>query len=209
MTPAYPAPPWHTHGRAYAQLFVVDAARLHLPEGFRPVALAGRAIGILALIEYVAPSPLTYAELVWMPCMVRAGDDRGYFVERMYVDSAASLAGGRELWALPKQLATFAIREREATIETEDGASLVVELAKRGPAITVPISSGTIQDGGDAVVRFRGSGRARLRAGGLRVKSARGLDAWTGWAGAVRLPGIGGALDSFEITMHPPLHLPK
>jgi len=206
---AYPTPPWHTHGRAFVQPFVVDRQALRLPPGFDAVTIAGRAIGVLGLIEYVAPSPLVYAELVWMPCLARAGGSRGYFVEKMYVDSEASLAGGREIWALPKQLARFSIGEREASIETSDGAHLVLELRRRGPTVPTSIAGATLQDGGDDIVRFKGSGTTRLRSGGLRVLEARGLDAWMGWTGARRMPGLGAALETFEVTMHPPRRLPR
>ncbi len=201
----YPPVPWHTHGRAFMQPYLVRAADLALPDGFRPVTVARRCVGILALIEYVAPSPLTYAELLWMPCMVSASGLRGYYVAKMYVDSTASLAAGRELWALPKQLARFEIGEREATIETEDGAHLELSLARRGPAVPLRVSAGTVQDGGADLVRFRGTGRARAASGGVSVRSAEGVDRWNGFATARRLPGIGAALASFEITMLPPL----
>ena len=86
----YPPAPWHTHGRAFLQPYLVRASDVALPEGFRPVTVAGRCVGILGLVEYVAPSPLTYAELLWMPCMISASGLRGYYVAKMYVDSAAS-----------------------------------------------------------------------------------------------------------------------
>ncbi|MEO7091921.1 MAG: acetoacetate decarboxylase family protein [Polyangiales bacterium] len=203
--PAYPPAPWHTHGRAFVQSFLVRAADLELPDGFRPVAVAGRCVGILALIEYVAPSPLTYAELTWMPCMVSAGGVRGYYVAKMYVDSPASLAAGRELWALPKQLARFEIGEREATIATEDGAHLELSLARRGPALSLRARASTVQDGGADLVRFRGTGMARTSSGGVTVRAAEGIDGWTGFASARRLPGLGAALSDFAITMLPPL----
>lgn len=201
----YPAAPWHTHGRAFMQPYLVRASDLVLPDGFRPVAVAGRCVGILGLVQYLAPSPLTYAELIWMPCMISTSGLRGYYVAKMYVDSAASLAAGRELWALPKQLARFEIGEREATIDTEDGAHLVLSLARRGPALPLRVGAGTVQDGGADLVRFRGTGTARTSSGGVTVRSAEGVDGWTGFATARRMPGLGAALSSFEITMLPPL----
>ncbi len=210
---AYPPAPWHTHGRAWAQPFLVDARALDLPPGFRPVTIADRAIGVLALIEYVAPSPLTYAELTWMPCTVTARAAgrtvRGTFVDTMYVDSAASLAGGRALWALPKVLARFAIGAREATIDTDDGAHLVLELGARGPALPLRGAGGTVQDAGPELVRFRGAGSARVAPGSLRVREARGTESWRGFATARRLPGLGVALTSFEVAMLAPQRLPR
>lgn len=201
----YPAAPWHTHGRAFLQPYLVRAADVVLPEGFRPVAVAGRCIGILGLVEYLAPSPLTYAELIWMPCMVSVGDLRGYYVAKMYVDSAASLAAGRELWALPKQLARFEIGAGEVTIETDDGAHVELSLLQRGPSIPLRAGAGTIQADGADLVRFRGAGTARAASGGVVVRGAEGVQGWTGFATARRLPALGAALTSFAITMLPPL----
>ncbi len=204
MTDCPPAP-WQTHGRAFIQPYLVRASDLALPAGFRPVAVAGRCVGMLALIEYQPPSPLTYAELVWMPCMISASGLRGYYVAKMYVDSPASLAAGRELWALPKQLARFEIGDREAIIETEDGAHLELSLVQRGPALPLRAGAGTVQDGGADLVRFRGTGTARTASGGITVRTAKGVDGWTGFATARRVPGLGAALTSFAITMLPPL----
>jgi hypothetical protein len=197
------------HGRAFVQPFVVHASQLQLPDGFSAVTIAGRAIGVLGLIEYLPPSPLVYSELVWMPCIVRAGGKRGYFVEKMYVDSDASLAGGRAIWALPKQKATFEITEGSAAIETSDGARLVLELRRRGPGARARTGGGTLQVGVDDIVQFRGSGSAKLSSGSMHIREASGLDRWMGWSGAHRMPAVGIALEDFAITMREPQHLPR
>lgn len=210
METSHPPAPWRTHGRALFQPFLVRADTLRLPAGFAPRTVAGRAVGVLGLVEYVAPSPLCYRELVWMPCFVSAPTDAGrrasgYWVEKMYVDSEASLRGGREIWALPKQLARFDWGASEVVVETEDGARLVIEISVRGPALGGPSEIATLQDGGGGeIVRFRGSGRATLRSARMRVREARGVEGWSGWSGAVRLPALGAALADFEITMHEP-----
>lgn len=211
VEPRYPEPPWHTHGRAIFQAFAVRAEALRLPAGLSPVTRLGRAIGVLGLVEYVTPSPLSYRELVWMPCFVSAPVEggrraRGYFVETMLVDSEASLRGGRELWALPKRMARFEWSEREAIVEDGEGARVVLAIDERGPAIRGRSSIATIQDGGGgALVRFRGSGTARVRSARLRIREARGIEGWAGLASATRLPALGFALSDFAITMHPPV----
>ena len=203
---SYPPAPWQTHGHAIVQPYLVDASRLRLPAGFAPVTIAGRAVGVLGLVVYEPPSPLCYAELVWMPCLVSVMADgrrrRGYFVEKMYVDSDASLAGGRELWALPKQKARFEVGEREAIVETEDGARLVLELRRRGPTVRASVGGATLQDAGAAVVRFRGGGTAQLGSAHLKVREERGTEGWMGWPGARRMPALGIGMRDFEITMH-------
>lgn len=210
---SYPPPPWHTHGRAFVQPFLVDARSLALPPGFDPVSIAGRAVGMLGFIEYTAPSPLAYGELVWMPCMVRITSEgrhhRGYYVDKMYVDDDASLEAGRTEWALPKQKARFEVIHSSGvaarvTVDTEDGAHLVLDVRARGPSLSTPVGSSTLQDAGDHVVRFHGSGKAQLSSGAITIAEARGVDAWTGFLGARRLPGAGAAMRDFAITMHAP-----
>jgi hypothetical protein len=183
------------------QPYLVDAATLTLPPGFRALAFAGRAVGVLALIEYVPPSPLVYAELAWMPCIVSAGGKHGYYIAKMYVDSRDSLAGGREIWAIPKQMARFSITSDAATVDTEDGAHIELALKKRGPAVPLNAATGTLQSRAGEIVRFRGKGVARVASGGLTVKRADGTGGWLGWTGARRLPGLGVALTDFALTM--------
>ncbi len=200
----WPAPPWHTRGRAWLQPYLVDPRSPALPPGFEPVAAFGRTIGLLGLIEYVPPSPLVYAELVWIPCLVRAGGRRAAFVDRMFVDDDTSLAAGRAMWALPKQRARFEISDRTARVVTADGAELELDLARRGPTVRAPLRASTLQLDRGAVIRFLGSGAASIASGGLRVRAARGVDGWAGFASARRVPGAGVALTDFAITMHPP-----
>ncbi|SDT13645.1 acetoacetate decarboxylase [Nocardioides scoriae] len=91
---AYPASPWLLHGQLWLSLFGVrrgeDPAR---PD--RPAGLYG-----VALVSYETPSPLVYGELL----VARAAAGRAQVTE-IWVDSPASRAGGRDLWAIPKELA--------------------------------------------------------------------------------------------------------
>jgi acetoacetate decarboxylase len=62
-----------------------------------------------ALVRYVEPSPLTYSELL-VARLNRGGSEMAtgtVTVTDIWVDSPDSVAGGRELWALPKQLCDF------------------------------------------------------------------------------------------------------
>ena len=56
-----------------------------------------------AFVSYEEPSPLTYSELL----VARLVEGRRVQVPDIWVDSPASMAGGRELWAIPKGLADF------------------------------------------------------------------------------------------------------
>jgi acetoacetate decarboxylase len=84
---SHPAPPWHLNGE-----FVVVPARVK-PRALGGVLLANYTSGTLAYRELIV-----FERATW----------RGMVVSHIYVDDEQSLSGGREIWGLPKELATFA-----------------------------------------------------------------------------------------------------
>lgn len=94
---AYPAAPWTMTGQLWLSLFKV-----------RDGDHAEREPGIygVALVNYEEPSPLTYGELLVARPVKK--DGTGYVnITDIWVDSPASMHGGRELWAIPKDLCDF------------------------------------------------------------------------------------------------------
>jgi hypothetical protein len=96
---SYPPAPWYMHGQLWLSLFRVR-------EGDHP----DREPGVYgaALVKYEDPSPLTYGELL-VAHMVSTGSKppKAVSITDIWVDSPASVAGGRELWAIPKDLCDF------------------------------------------------------------------------------------------------------
>ena len=118
---SYPPAPWQMHGQLWLSLFRVR-------EGDHP----DRAPGVhgVALVKYEDPSPLTYGELL-VAHLVRPGSSaprsaRAVNITDIWVDSPASVAGGRELWAIPKDLCefTFISGRRGPTTHTSWTATL-------------------------------------------------------------------------------------
>lgn len=211
MDSAYPAPPWDTHGFSVSIPYVVRASDVTLPAPLEAVSIAGRAAGLLLYVQYRAPSPLEYDELVWMPCMtrVRGGRARGYHVAVMYVDHAGSLAGGREIWKLPKTLARFTRHGRGVHVEADDGTRLSLDLSVRGPGLRARSHATTLQVDGERIVRFRGDVDARARFARARVtRFESSLPAWHSFHGAQRVPGVAAALDPFHSIMQAPTDVP-
>lgn len=97
MTP-YPPAPWHMHGSLWLSAFRLreDADERH-PAGSYGVAL----------VSYEDPSPLTYHELLVARTTKNRAGKGAVTITDIWVDSEASRAGGRELWAIPKQLCDF------------------------------------------------------------------------------------------------------
>lgn len=199
---AYPQPPWATVGWAAFRAYLVPVEHVRVPEGLEIEARAGRTLGLLGVVDYRPPSPLAYRELVWMPARVRARGRRGHFVAKMFVDDERSLAAGREVWALPKQLARFELSEDLVEMWGSDGSNVRVALGRRWPAIAMSSAIVTLQAREGAIVRFRGETRGRSAPRSMRVEPS-GLDGtWMGLAHATPLGAI--ELRSFETTMCAP-----
>ena len=157
----YPDAPWQLHGQLWLSLFRVRPGDdPHHPD--RPAGVYGAA-----LVSYEAPSPLTYSELlVARPVGTQAQ------VTDIWVDSPDSRDGGRELWAIPKDLATFRRTTGSGTVDrttwevAHDGRPSVTarfsDVSRRAPA-RLPFAFATRQvraDGEVVVTRVTGSGRA-------------------------------------------------
>jgi acetoacetate decarboxylase len=61
----------------------------------------------VALVSYEEPSPLTYHELLLARTVKNAAGKGAVTITDIWVDSPASQAGGRALWAIPKELCDF------------------------------------------------------------------------------------------------------
>ena len=94
----YPPAPWHMHGSLWLSAFKLreDADDRH------PAGTYG-----VALVSYEDPSPLTYHELLVARTTKNRAGKGAVTITDIWVDSAASQAGGRELWAIPKELCDF------------------------------------------------------------------------------------------------------
>ena len=140
---AYPPAPWQMVGQLWLSLF-----RLREPvDALRPAGIYGAAF-----VSYEPGSPLTYSELlVARPIPAPEGRGKRVSITDIWVDSPASVAGGRELWAIPKGLCDFELdtSHRGPLSSTEWSASF----GRR------PIASASFTDVSRAMLRipFRGS----------------------------------------------------
>ncbi|MGJ9412119.1 acetoacetate decarboxylase family protein [Aeromicrobium sp. CF4.19] len=129
----YPPEPWDLHGDATAALFLVPVADVPAapPPGTTVVTVAGRAVVTVAFFRYREPSPLRYGE-VMATVLVRRGLRLRVHIPQIWVDSPASRDGGRDLWAIPKDLAVFS--GDPGTAMTGEGiASVILDRVRRLP----------------------------------------------------------------------------
>jgi hypothetical protein len=107
---SYPAAPWALKGFAVQTLQLVDTARARsfIPPDLDIVSvLPGKTLGVMYLASYEPGSILTYNELIIAPALTRYGKNIGFWISHIYVDHPDSMAGGRAIWGLPKELAQF------------------------------------------------------------------------------------------------------
>jgi acetoacetate decarboxylase len=106
----YPPAPWSLKGFALQSLRLVDSARAQafVPPPLQIVSvLPGKTLGVLYVASYGPESVLSYNELIVAPALTCYRKHIGFWISHIYVDHPDSIAGGREIWGLPKQLAQF------------------------------------------------------------------------------------------------------
>jgi hypothetical protein len=166
---AYPPAPWRLIGRAYLNLQLVPIRIIHgVPSSLRVVqVLPGRTLGGIYLAQYGEESTLAYSELIVFSALVRCGRRFGGWVSHIYVDSAESVAGGRSIWGLPKELAMFEWGER-VTVRTSgiEILSAAISEARFRTPIKAPLPAFGVRDG--ALLHF--TGRCRGRVGASRTR---------------------------------------
>jgi acetoacetate decarboxylase len=162
---AYPAAPWQMVGSLWLSLFRLKQD----VDELRPAGVYGAAF-----VSYEEGSPLTYSELL-VARSIRSGEHkRRVTITDIWVDSPASVAGGRELWAIPKGLCDFTLEstyrgpitttEWSASIDRRPVASATfTDVSRLAPRL--PFKGGTWQPelpegGGEKKATLQGSSKA-------------------------------------------------
>lgn len=111
-TATYPPEPWHLGGSMLMTAWRIPTAEMRavlgdrMPDGVVPVVRGAHAFVITAFVRYEPGGVLSYDELL-LAVVARRGRQLITTIPRIWVDSPASLAGGRTLWGIPKHLADF------------------------------------------------------------------------------------------------------
>jgi acetoacetate decarboxylase len=170
MNTSYPPAPWHLYGTAFQtfQLIDLERSRALVPAEFEIVSvLPGKTLGGLYLSVYEGNSTLIYHELIVVAGLVRYRNQIGSWISHIYVDHPASVAGGRNIWGLPKELAEFEWDEERVKVTQEDSLLCNVQHGQSG----LPLSpmgkskiSGKVFSGLDKdILMFQGKFEAWLK----------------------------------------------
>lgn len=106
----YPQAPWTLQGYAIQTLqpLDIDSVRPLIPSELEIIPVwPGKTLGGVYLSHYGSGSVLEYSELIVIAALVTHKGKFGGWVSHIYVDNPDSVAGGREIWGLPKELAEF------------------------------------------------------------------------------------------------------
>lgn len=120
---SYPQAPWILQGYAFQtlQLIDIDRVRPFVPAELDIISVfPGKTVGGVYLSKYGASSVLEYSELIIISGLHSYKGNFGGWVSHIYVDNPDSVAGGREIWGLPKELAEFTWTENSVTVRQEN-----------------------------------------------------------------------------------------
>ncbi|GAA4525761.1 acetoacetate decarboxylase family protein [Amycolatopsis samaneae] len=135
----YPPEPWHLAGDAWLSVWRVPLDEIPaLPEGARPLVWRGHATVVTAWIDYRPPGQLSYHEL--LATVAVHGRRAAASITAIWVDSETSLAGGRALWGIPKDLAAFEFTGGHAFTATAATGDDWIATAAFTPRLGLPLA---------------------------------------------------------------------
>ncbi|MBF2018775.1 MAG: acetoacetate decarboxylase family protein [Hydrococcus sp. C42_A2020_068] len=123
MTVKYPPVPWYLQGRAIQILNLVNIenSRPFVPPELEIVSLfPGKTLGGTYISTYESGSILEYNELIVVAALVRYQGKIGAWISHIYVDNEDSVAGGREIWGLPKEMAEFTWEKDSVSVRQQE-----------------------------------------------------------------------------------------
>lgn len=161
-----PPAPWRLKGSAAIQLQLVSTARARdlVPPELGIVCVApGKTVGGLFIATYGAGSTLEYHELIVIPALVRKGLRVGAWISHIYVDDLQSVVGGRDIWALPKEMASFGQADDGSSIVRQSDRVLCVIHPAQPRAISrLPVLASVLSKRDGKVLWFKGRGKGHV-----------------------------------------------
>ena len=162
---SYPQAPWTLQGYAYQtlQLLECDRVRPLIPSELNLVSVfPGQTIGGVYLSNYGAGSVLEYSELIVVAALVSYGGKIGGWVSHIYVDNPDSVAGGREIWGLPKEMAEFTWTDRSVTVKQGDRLLCQLKYNWQSFGLPIPLGASSFSSLGSNLLLFPAQLNARL-----------------------------------------------
>ncbi len=166
---SYPQAPWTLKGYAIQtlQLIDIDKARPFIPKELDIISVwPGKTLGGVYVSSYGLGSVLEYNELIVVAGVVNYSGKIGGWVSHIYVDNSDSVAGGREIWGLPKELAEFNwLKGEESNVTVRQGNQQLCSLTYSQPSFglpIIPLSGPVLSSLGTDLLLFKGEFESRL-----------------------------------------------
>lgn len=203
----YPQTPWSLRGYSLQTAHVLDVARVRslIPSELEVVSVwPGKTLGGIYISSYGSGSTLEYNELIVVCAITRCSGQFGVWVSHIYVDNPNSVAGGREIWGLPKELAEFTWDLRnKPSVWVRQGDQLLCSLSAewQSPGLSLPIALSGLSKRGAELLSFggRASGDLSLMGANLQIPN----DSPFAWLGFNQLL-FGAYCDRLSITIEAP-----
>jgi acetoacetate decarboxylase len=193
---SHPPAPWRLQGYGLLTLHLTDIDRV------RPLVPAhlqifscfpGKTLGCVYVGRYEAESTLYYSELIVVPALIHHQGKLGVWISHIYVDNPDSVAGGREIWGLPKEMAEFVWESgTTVTVSQSDRPLCALRSLWQLPGIKHPIQAPAFTLVNQQLSLFSGKGKVKWQGAGveLQIPTRSPLpDLGRAW-GAVRLSAL-------------------
>lgn len=173
----YPQAPWTLQGKAIVTLHLVDIERVRpfIPSELDIISVwPGKTLGGVYVSSYELGSVLEYNELIVIAGIGSYSGNVGSWVSHIYVDNPDSVAGGREIWGLPKELAEFTwMKGEESSVIVRQGDRQLCNLSygQQSLALPLPLPALSFSSLGSDIVSFKSDFQSRfgLVSGKLEV----------------------------------------
>jgi hypothetical protein len=168
---SYPSAPWALKGFAVQTLQLVDTAhaRSFVPPELEIISvLPGKTLGVMYLASYGPGSILAYNELIIVPALTRYRTKIGFWISHIYVDHPDSMAGGRAIWGLPKELAQFTWQtgeQNQVVVRQGERMLLTLKYGQQRRLWRQPLFLPAISQQGGDLLWFKGTFTAQLGFG--------------------------------------------
>lgn len=175
---SYPSAPWELKGYAIQtimQLVDIDKVRPLIPPELKIVSIwPGKTLGGVYISSYSAGSVMEYNELIIVAAMVNYSGKLGSWISHIYVDNSDSVAGGREIWGLPKEMAEFTWQKgnpNHVIVRQDDRLLCQLTYSQPSWGLPVPLTGTVFSSLDNNLMLFKGefSSRIRLVTGELDI----------------------------------------
>jgi hypothetical protein len=171
----YPAAPWNLQGFSLQTLHLLDVDRVRplVPAQLQIFSvLPGKTIGGVYIASYGKGSTLEYNELIVVSGLVYRSGQIGSWISHIYVDNPDSVAGGRNIWGLPKQMAEFTWeRHKTSSVQVKQGEQLLCNLSSEWelPGWQQPVAVSSFGVLNSELLTFSGQGTMKLHLAGTKL----------------------------------------